>query len=349
MTADRKLPGNSRLFSFGYPEELWLREDHLLCVSISPIYENYQRFYYRDIECLAVTPTHALLLYNILFAAFPLFGIVLLLLDVPAKPVVLSTLTPWLLLTLINFALGPTCKTTLRTRINTRTLSSLRRRRTANKALAVLNARILAAQAAAPDLAPAAAEAEADGADAPSAPAAEPALDAPAPSDSLPPPLGPAEAAEAPPPLPPPEPVSLRWHLLSAFLGVLQGVLAINAALSTDWGFAAALAGVMLLTSFACVPALISHRRQMLPAALRTATGCLTAFQFLAVYPPLIGGGVCAGAYSQSKESLYPLAQIYSDAMAQHAGLRAAFVAFAAISFALVLWQALAMRSVKRS
>ncbi len=347
MSADRKLPGNTRTFSFGFPEELWLRGDHLLCVSISTIYENYRRFYYRDIESIVVTPTRARLLYNLLFCAIPLFGALLILLDVPARAVLIPVLAPWLLLTLINTALGPTCKTVLRTRINTRVLGSLRRRRTAERALALLNARILAAQSDEPAPAdapsPAPEPAAADPADAEPEVAAEPA-ERPPQAQAAPPPAAPA----APPPLPTAEPLTLRWHLLPAALGVLQGVCAINAALYPNIGLAAALMVLMLITSFACVPAVIVQRRHAFPAGLCQATWCLTVFQYFTAYPLLIAGSVLLNALSQHGAKTFSLSSSYADALTRHDGFRVAYVVFAALTFSLVIWQALTMRSAQR-
>jgi len=333
MPTDRLLPGRHHALSSGFPEELWLRDDHLLCIKQNVIIESYQRFYYRDIEGITVVATRRGLLLNLLFGAILAVGALLLLLDVP-RPVFYAFAGLWLALTLINLAYGATCKTVLCTRINTRTLTSLRRMRSTRKALALLHERIRIAQAAESGVPPPV-EAEAQ----PTAPVA---------ADEPPPALG-APAAPPPPPLPPVEPVALRWHQGLATLLALQALVALNTAFYSLFGLAAGLSVLLLVTTGVAMPALIRQRREGVPASVRSACWWISAFQFFTVYVLLMAVGFLSGIRAQLKLSLSGLAENFNHLLLEHNTLRILFVVYAVIVFLLAVWQATALRSSKRS
>lgn len=331
MPADRRLPGCPHAFTFGYPEDLWLRDDHLLCVTQTTVCENYQRFYYRDIEAITLVPTATFKVLNGCFLLPLALGAVLFLVGVP--PFALAVFpAAWLILTAINLALGPTCKTVLRTRVNTRTLASLRRTRAARKALALLTARILAAQTAeaAPGL--------------PAELAPSPPPDLGTPSAALRPPDA---SLLPPPPLPAATPVPLRWHRALAVLTALQALLALNAALYPSWQLSAALLLLMVATTLVCVPALIAQRHRAAPAALRQACWWFTGFQFLFAYLVLIIGGALLGARAQDNKGVSVLLGNAAELFADNLVLRVLFAVYAVVCVLFTVWQASGLRSVR--
>ena len=329
MPADRRLPGCPHAFTFGYPEDLWLRDDHLLCVTQTTVCENYQRFYYRDIEAITLVPTATFKVLNACFLLPLALGAVLFLVGVP--PFALAVFpAAWAILTAINLALGPTCKTVLRTRINTRTLASLRRTRAARKALALLTARILAAQTA---------EAAAG---LPAELPQPPPADLGAPFAALRPP---AASLLPPPPLPAAAPVPLRWHRALAVLTALQALLALNAALYPSWQLSAALLLLMVATTLVCVPALIAQRHRAAPAALRQACWWFTGFQFLFAYLVLIIGGALLGARAQDNKGVSVLLGNAAELFADNLALRVLFAVYAGVCVLFTVWQASGIRS----
>lgn len=141
MGNERRLPGRRHGYSSGRPEELWLRDDHLLCVRSIMMVENYQRFYYRDIESVTIVPTARRLKLNLIMGAGLGLAAFLMLFDLPTEVFVFFAIIVAIPMA-INTAFGRSCTTVLRTRVNRRQLDSLRRLRTARKAVALLSTRI---------------------------------------------------------------------------------------------------------------------------------------------------------------------------------------------------------------
>lgn len=126
---------------------LWMGSDHLLSVLNTGYSEEYRRFFYRDIQAIAVTQTKrgrnqviGLLAVGLLFfflsmavpaSAMPFFWVL------AGLPVVLA---------LVNWLRGPTCRTFLLTAVSREELLSLGRIRAAEKALDILKPVIEKAQ-----------------------------------------------------------------------------------------------------------------------------------------------------------------------------------------------------------
>jgi hypothetical protein len=142
----RKLPGKKKDFLMGV-HRLWAAEDHLLQVHSRVGTEYYQRFYFKDIQALIVRKTVSGKIYSILLAA------VVLVLAVPA-----FQLEGWasiffycmaalfLVILLINWSLGPTCRTHLKTAVQQELLPSLYRLKTATRVMNRLRPHIETAQ-----------------------------------------------------------------------------------------------------------------------------------------------------------------------------------------------------------
>jgi hypothetical protein len=131
---------------------LWLGPDHLLLVTSSGYSESYQRFYFRDIQCLVIGESPRFALFN------AILGCILLFCAIPAlilagtgsgvSPWILLPVVPTVLFLIYNLALGPTCRVTLMTGVQTLRLRPLSRRRRARKVIARLAPLVEAAQAA---------------------------------------------------------------------------------------------------------------------------------------------------------------------------------------------------------
>jgi hypothetical protein len=138
---------------------LWLGGDHLLLVETSGSTENYKRFYFRDIQAITVQETGRGRVWN-----FILGGV--LLLSTFAMFFTLSSGTPARLVggdiageialatvmvisgvfLLVGLVAGPTCKTYLRTAVQTEELASLCRVRQTRKVMDKIRPLMVAAQ-----------------------------------------------------------------------------------------------------------------------------------------------------------------------------------------------------------
>lgn len=331
MTTDRLLPGRHHVLSSGLPEELWLREDHLLCVKHAVFIEMYQRFYYRDIESVTVTVTNRRRILNLLFGVFLGIGIILSRLEVPM--LVYSTFSwIWLILTLTNFAFGATCKTVIRTRVNTRVCTSLRRMRTTRQALELLSERIRAAQAADMEATPP-----------PLAPEPLPSAEAAAES-----PLAPEPVTDVPPALPPVEAVVLRSHQAFVFLLAIQALVSLNTALYPRFDLTLLLSVLLFIATGISIPALITQRRKPVPPPAKVACWSAAIFQFLVGYAVLMGLYILVIVNNQFSLDLTEISETYNELFANHVALRSIFVVYTGATFALAAWLALTLRSPRR-
>ncbi len=140
MAADKKyrrLPGRNR-GSFSQ-ETLWEGPDHLLSAKATIFREEYRRFYYKDIQYIIVRKTGRGKIINIVF------GLLLFLSVLPAalyleewpEPLVMAWPFSALFLSMlaINAILGGTCEAHLKTAVQMQRLPSLKRIRSARKAM----------------------------------------------------------------------------------------------------------------------------------------------------------------------------------------------------------------------
>lgn len=131
---------------------LWRGPDHLLLVEANGFTENYKRFFFADIQALAVRRTAAGRIWNGIWSGlFMIFALIALQFTNPnaieTEAVVLWTIAGIFLSSLaINFAFGPTCVCHVRTAVQTEKLSAVTRLRTAEKILAQIRPLLAAAQ-----------------------------------------------------------------------------------------------------------------------------------------------------------------------------------------------------------
>lgn len=154
MTAGQKaykrLPGRGVRI---YRQSLWLGSDHLLSVINRGYSEDYKRFYFRDVRAIQIRRTGLYRFLNLTMGLLLLFCLTIQLLAKiawewsDAAQLVFASCTAIAALTLLlNFLLGPTCEVHLYTAVHTERLTALVRMRTAQKAMALLRARIESVQ-----------------------------------------------------------------------------------------------------------------------------------------------------------------------------------------------------------
>jgi hypothetical protein len=132
--------------------QLWLGPDHLLAVDYTISTEEYRRFYFRDIEAIVIRRTAERQIWNwvmavlALLTAGPFFAGWLSERSSGLLITALVFAVFWLVFIAINTLRGPTCRTHIRTAVQTEHLPSLNRLSAARKALARLRPLIVAAQ-----------------------------------------------------------------------------------------------------------------------------------------------------------------------------------------------------------
>ena len=144
--------------------KLWLGADHLLAVNSTGYWENYKRFYFRDIQAFVLRPNRWGRIVNIVLAVlafFPLVGAVSAMLgNNPEYDTALGlglVVSGFLACLVINVLLGPTCMVHVKTAVQMEELPSLRRIKRARKLLNFLQPLLTEAQGEFPpaDVAPA--------------------------------------------------------------------------------------------------------------------------------------------------------------------------------------------------
>jgi hypothetical protein len=133
---------------------LWLGDDHLLVIDSNGYSETYKRFYFQDIQAIAIRLTRRRLIWNWVLSvpiALWLLGLGYEFLVRRSPDVVdLAIATLWTLLPgvplLLNNLFGPTCACTLRTAVQAEELPSLCRLRKTRRVLELLRPLIVQAQ-----------------------------------------------------------------------------------------------------------------------------------------------------------------------------------------------------------
>lgn len=136
---------------------LYLAADHLLLVRFDGFTEEYRRFHLRDIQGFVVRRTTRRAWVNLILGGLAL----LLLLPVPFPDTPFGAQVTFGVLAaiplvgvLINSSAGPTCRTSIRTAVQTLDVPALSRERDYDRVLARITPLVLAAQGAFADSAP---------------------------------------------------------------------------------------------------------------------------------------------------------------------------------------------------
>ena len=150
--AYRRLPGRGRK-SAGFltltapTSTLWLGADHVLTVDSYGAAEDYRRFYFREIQAIAVRKTRTLLWVSALQAAV-MASFVWAALAIGRESAVFFGILAALdaVFLLVHLARGTTCRTYVVTRVGREELAALRRTRQARRVLEVVRPLVVAAQ-----------------------------------------------------------------------------------------------------------------------------------------------------------------------------------------------------------
>ena len=148
----RSRPGRkSFLSALSSPRQgLWLGADHLLSVEGASYYEEYKRYYFRDIQAIFTHPTARRAIWNgILSALLIMHLLVLAWFGASATTLVIVAFILGVPL-VVNNLLGPACRVYLRTAVQVDELASLSRVRRASRVLEQIRPLIAAEQGALP-------------------------------------------------------------------------------------------------------------------------------------------------------------------------------------------------------
>ena len=127
---------------------LWLGSDHLLQVTNSYFTEDYQRFYYRDIQAIIVCKTDRATVLNTIYLVIAVPSALVAIFSDTLGIVIGSIVSGLFFLAfLMNFVRGATCRCVLRTAVQNEQLISLDRLRLARKTIHRLRPLIESAQA----------------------------------------------------------------------------------------------------------------------------------------------------------------------------------------------------------
>lgn len=128
-----------RLFRFSLVSihELWLANDHLLSLNRTSIYENYQRFYFQDIQSVIFKKTKMQLIKNIVLTLLCLL-MSYISYDNHFGPISLSITTIFILITIWNYFKGSSCKVYLVTAVQNKELPMLKLVKQANRFIKII-------------------------------------------------------------------------------------------------------------------------------------------------------------------------------------------------------------------
>jgi hypothetical protein len=132
---------------------LWLGPDHLLSVESTGYWEDYKRFYFRDIQAVIIRGTKRRTVWNAVLTGPLVIFLAGLLASATPRSHSLTAIITWSILSALvvvpfalNNILGPACATQLRTAVQTEDLPSLCRLRQTRRILERIRPLIVQAQ-----------------------------------------------------------------------------------------------------------------------------------------------------------------------------------------------------------
>lgn len=147
-----KLPGRgfkrgSIISAVGIRARLWRGKDHILSVLNFGYFEEYRRFYYKDIQAFTIRKTARGAIWNLVFIFIAFFIATIALFSHPEiSSFILAFSSLFILCLIINIFRGKTCITTVHTAVGHEELPSLGRLRKAVKVISLLEPFIEEAQ-----------------------------------------------------------------------------------------------------------------------------------------------------------------------------------------------------------
>jgi hypothetical protein len=138
--------------AFATRESLWLGKDHLLSVTSNRFFEEYKRFFFRDIQAMTLRRTRRREILNLILSLLLLLSIALLVSQGRTNGFSRG-LWPWAIPAIfvalplvVNNILGPACTCYIRTAVQVEELPSLNRFRRAHRIVESIRPLIVAAQ-----------------------------------------------------------------------------------------------------------------------------------------------------------------------------------------------------------
>lgn len=128
---------------------LWLGEDHLLQVESAFFTETYKRFFFRDIQAIAIRRTDRRMLWNVILGMSLGLSALIILTQASGPPMITWSCVVFIVFgipLLLNNLFGPTCACQIRTAVQTENLPSLVRVRSARRVLNKIRPLIAATQ-----------------------------------------------------------------------------------------------------------------------------------------------------------------------------------------------------------
>ncbi|MDH3973147.1 MAG: hypothetical protein OEV42_02600 [Deltaproteobacteria bacterium] len=139
-----KLPGRglkrgSIISIVGIRARLWRGKDHILSVLNFGYFEEYKRFYYKDIQAFTIRKTAVSVIWSFIFIILALFwGAIAMTLELYVSPLVWFISVIFLICLIINIIRGKSCVTSIHTAVGREELPSLGRLKKAVKVISLL-------------------------------------------------------------------------------------------------------------------------------------------------------------------------------------------------------------------
>jgi hypothetical protein len=140
----KKLPGFA-LNLFSAPS-LWQGMDHLLSVEAVLFQERYKRFYYKDIQAVVMNRTKRHHVWSAIWGGLALVFALIVIFSTGAAYVSSGFMALFGALLIVNFMMGPACRVHIQTAVQIQHLRSLKRMKSAAKAMHRIKLLVEAAQ-----------------------------------------------------------------------------------------------------------------------------------------------------------------------------------------------------------
>jgi hypothetical protein len=135
-----------KFFTLFFTDSLWQGPDHLLHVEAGFMSERYKRFYFKDVQAVVLRRKSTHHIWSLIWGiGLVLFGLALVSRAIPfAAGIIFASM--FILLLIVNLALGPSCEVRLQTAVQVQKLSALRRVPQAQKVMNRIRDEVLKVQ-----------------------------------------------------------------------------------------------------------------------------------------------------------------------------------------------------------
>jgi len=147
-----KLPGRgikrgSLVYIVGIRARLWKGKDHILSILNFGYFEEYRRFYYKDIQAFTIRKTAKSMIWNAILTVLALlFAVLAIISEEYLSPFIWAVAAIFIVLLIVNILRGQSCITEIHTAVGSEELPSLGRLKKAEKVISMLEPLIEEAQ-----------------------------------------------------------------------------------------------------------------------------------------------------------------------------------------------------------